>query len=229
MNIIAIDTAASVLQAAAAWGEDVRCIEYDAGLTHTEALMVLIDTLMKISGLDKKDADFVACMKGPGSFTGLRIGCAAAKGLSLALGIPVVSVPTLDCMAARFSFWPGPVIPVMDAKKSRYFTAIYRDGERTSGYMDADAADIAAVAGVSGDMLLTGPGAVLLFPELSRLTERGQKVLLDPFGKYGRIRELLEISRKYFIFNKVDDASSGPLYLRKSDAELARLSTSDGK
>ncbi|MDR2741804.1 MAG: tRNA (adenosine(37)-N6)-threonylcarbamoyltransferase complex dimerization subunit type 1 TsaB [Treponema sp.] len=230
MNILAIDTATSVLKAAVASGNDVRCIEYDAGLTHSEALLVLTDTLMKISGLDKRKMDFVACMKGPGSFTGLRIGYAAAKGLSLALGIPVVSVPTLDCMAARFSFWPGPVIPIIDAKKQRYFTALYQGRDCVSDYMDADASGIAAAAAqIPGDLLLTGPDAAMLFPELTRLMEDSRKISLDPFGRYGRIRELLEISQKYFILNKVDDVSSGPLYLRKSDAELVRQSINDGK
>jgi tRNA threonylcarbamoyladenosine biosynthesis protein TsaB len=229
MNILAIDTATSVLRAAVSSGDDVRYIESDAGLTHSEALMVLVDTLMKLSGLDKRDLDFVACMKGPGSFTGLRIGYAAAKGLSLALGIPIVSVPTLDCLAARFSFWPGPVIPVIDARKHRYFTAIYRDGDRTTDYMDAGAAAIAAAAAqVPGGILLTGPDAPMLSPELMPLIEDGRKISVDTFGKYGGIRELLEISRKYFIFNKVDDVSAGPLYLRKSDAELTCRLIDDG-
>ncbi|MDR2069796.1 MAG: tRNA (adenosine(37)-N6)-threonylcarbamoyltransferase complex dimerization subunit type 1 TsaB [Treponema sp.] len=221
MNILAIDTAASVLKAAVASGEEVRCIEYDAGLSHSEALMVLADTLMDISGLDKRELDFVACMKGPGSFTGLRIGYAAAKGLSLALGIPVISVPTLDCLAARFSFWPGPVIPVIDAKKRRYFTALYQGQDRVTGYMDADAPSIAAAAAqVPGDLLLTGPDAEMLFPEFTPLIEGSRKISVDPLGKYDGIRELLKISRDYFTRNIIDDISSGPLYLRKSDAEL---------
>jgi tRNA threonylcarbamoyladenosine biosynthesis protein TsaB len=223
MNILALDTATFVLQVAVCSGDRVWHIEHDAGLTHSEALMVLVDTLMGISGLDKRDLDFVACMKGPGSFTGLRIGYAVAKGLSLALGIPVVSVPTLDCLAARFSFWPGPVIPVIDAKKRRYFCAVYRGRDRVTGHMDAGASGIAAaVAPVPGDILLTGPDAAMLFPELTLLMEDGRKISVDPFGKYGRIRELLEISRGYFKLNTVDDAMSGPLYLRKSDAELTR-------
>jgi tRNA threonylcarbamoyladenosine biosynthesis protein TsaB len=230
MNILAIDTATSVLKVAVAWGDDVRCIEYDAGLTHSEALMVLVDTLMSISGLDKRELDFVACMKGPGSFTGLRIGYAAAKGLSLALGIPVVSVPTLDCLSARFSFWPGPVIPVIDAKKRRYFTALYQGRDCVSGYMDADAAGIAdAAIHVPGDILLTGPDAALLFPDLTHLLKGNRKISVDPLGKYSGIQELLEISREYFILTTIDDASAGPLYLRKSDAELTHQLVNDKK
>ncbi|MDR2247307.1 MAG: tRNA (adenosine(37)-N6)-threonylcarbamoyltransferase complex dimerization subunit type 1 TsaB [Treponema sp.] len=223
MTVLAIATATSVLQAAVSSEDGVWFIEHDAGITHSEALLVLTDALLRISGLDKRDVDLVACMKGPGSFTGLRIGYAAAKGFSLALGIPVVSVPTLDCLAARFSFWPGPVLPVMDAKKRRYFTALYRGRDRVTDYLDAGAADIAGVAAQApGDLLLTGPDAAMLFPELSRLMGGGRKIRVDPGGKYDGIRELLEISREYRIRNATDQASSGPLYLRKSDAELAR-------
>jgi tRNA threonylcarbamoyladenosine biosynthesis protein TsaB len=221
MNILAIDTATSVLSAAVSSGDKTWYIEGDAGLTHSESLMDIVDTLIRISGLDKKALDFAACMKGPGSFTGLRIGYAAAKGLSLALGIPLVSVPTLDCMAARFSFWPGPVIPVIDARKRRYFTALYRGRSCISGYLDADAVSIAnAAAQIPGDILLTGPDALLLLPELTGLAGN-RKLNVDSFGKSSKVRELLEISREYYILNKVDDVSSGPLYLRKSDAELA--------
>ncbi|MDR0378082.1 MAG: tRNA (adenosine(37)-N6)-threonylcarbamoyltransferase complex dimerization subunit type 1 TsaB [Spirochaetaceae bacterium] len=224
MIILAIDTAVSVLRAAVSAGDEVWSIEYDAGLTHSETLMVLVDTLMKISGLDKRALDFAACMKGPGSFTGLRIGYAAAKGLSLALGIPVVSVPTLDCLAARVSFWPGVVIPVIDAKKRRYFTALYRGRDRVTGYLDAGAADIADTAAhVPGDLLLTGPDAPRLFPELTRLMEGSRKISVDAAGKYGGIRELLTISQEYYMRNMIDSPASGPLYVRKSDAELTRL------
>jgi tRNA threonylcarbamoyladenosine biosynthesis protein TsaB len=221
MNILAIDSATSVLSAAVASGDDVWHIECDAGVTHSEALMDMVNTLIRISGLDKKNLDFTACMQGPGSFTGLRISYAAAKGLSLALGIPIVAVPTLDCMAVRFSFWPGPVIPVIDAKKHRYYTALYSGGDCITGYMDADAASIAAAAAqVPGDILLTGPDARMLLPELCSLAGPGRKIIVDSFGKYGKIRELLKIAKEYYIFNKIDNGLLGPLYLRKSDAEL---------
>jgi tRNA threonylcarbamoyladenosine biosynthesis protein TsaB len=221
MNALAFDTATSVLAAGVSSAEGTRYIECDAGIAHSETLMDMADTLMRISGLDKRDLDFVACMKGPGSFTGLRISYAAAKGLSLALGIPIVAVPTLDCMAARFSFWPGPVIPVMDAKKHRYYTAVYRGRDCVSGYLDAAPDAVAAAAAqVPGPVLLTGPDAAMLFPELGPLIGADREISLDPYGKYSKIRELLKISGEFFLHDKFDDPSSGPLYLRKSDAEL---------
>jgi hypothetical protein len=90
--------------------------------------------------------------------------------------------------------------------------------------MDASVADITdAAAQIPGDLLLTGPDAAMLLPELSRLMEGGRRISVDPGGKYGGIRELLEISQEYYTRNDIDQASSGPLYLRKSDAELERF------
>jgi tRNA threonylcarbamoyladenosine biosynthesis protein TsaB len=221
MNALAFDTATSVLSVGVSSPDGTRSLECDAGIAHSEALMDMADTLMRIAGLDKRDLDFVACMKGPGSFTGLRISYAAAKGLSLALGIPVVAVPTLDCMAARFAFWPGPVVPVMDAKKHRYYTAVYRGADCVSGYLDAAPDAVAAAAApIPGPVLLTGPDAAMLLPELGPLLGADREINLDPLGKYGKMRELLKISAEFYLRSAFDAPSSGPLYLRKSDAEL---------
>ena len=143
MNILAIDTATSILSIAVSSAEGIRHFEVDAGLRHSELLMDLADMVMKTAGLEASDLELVACMRGPGSFTGLRIGFAAAKGMALALGIPLVSVPTLDCMAAPCAVWPGLVIPVIDAKKHRFFTALYRGGQRLTEYLDAEPDEIA--------------------------------------------------------------------------------------
>jgi tRNA threonylcarbamoyladenosine biosynthesis protein TsaB len=240
MNILAIDTAVSVLSVAVSAGrkdagEEIRYYEFDGGLRHSELLLEIADTLIRDAGLSPADIDLAACMKGPGSFTGLRIGFAAVKGLALALGIPLVSAPTLDCMAAAHAVWPGIALPVIDAKQRRFFTALYREGRAISAYMDAGAGEIAqALAGVSAagtagntagespPALLTGPGAALLLPELAAYTG-ADRLFLDPGYKSGRARELLAISQEFIILQRVDDYNSGPLYLRKSDAETALL------
>jgi tRNA threonylcarbamoyladenosine biosynthesis protein TsaB len=181
--------------------------------------------VVKTAGLGPVDIELAACMRGPGSFTGLRIGFATVKGIALALGIPMVSAPTLDCMAAPLSFWPGIVLPVIDAKQHRYFTALYREGKRVSDYLDAGMDDIirrleGAGGTGPGAILLTGPDAPLLLSELgSRLGEG--IVRLDPAHSGGKARELLDISSKYSILDEGEAVRTGPLYLRKSDAELA--------
>jgi tRNA threonylcarbamoyladenosine biosynthesis protein TsaB len=220
MRIIALDTAAAVLSLALSTEKGQWYCEIDAGLRHSELLMDAVDMLIKAAGLKPGDLELAACMKGPGSFTGLRIGFAAAKGLALALGIPLVSVPTLDCMALPFSAWPGPVLPVIDAKKGRYFTALYRGGERISEYMDAGPETILSMLPRDAPLCLTGPDAELILPGLRSVISE-TAIFVDPLRGRGKARELLELTEKSDILkiNK-KEFLSGPLYLRKSDAEL---------
>jgi tRNA threonylcarbamoyladenosine biosynthesis protein TsaB len=229
MNILALDTASELLSAALSSGDRIWRIELDGGLRHSELLMECIDELMKLSALKPEDLGLVLAMKGPGSFTGLRIAYAAAKGLSLALGIPFRAFPTLDCMAYALSFWPGLVIPAMDAKKGRFFTGLYRGGEALSPPMDAEPGDLAALiaaaeaqASRTPPPLLTGPGAPLLLASLSGLP-LPQTPVLDPNFRRGRAGELIAIAKRSKLQNNEyeteEDLFSGPLYVRKSDAE----------
>ena len=143
MNILALDTADGVLSVALSTEAGFWYLEADAGSRHSELMMEAVDALCRLAGLCPKDINLAACMKGPGSFTGLRIGFSAAKGLCVALGIPLVAVPTLDCLSFSLSAWPGMVIPVLDAKKGCFFTALYRGGKRLTDYMDISPEDLA--------------------------------------------------------------------------------------
>ncbi|MDR0554356.1 MAG: tRNA (adenosine(37)-N6)-threonylcarbamoyltransferase complex dimerization subunit type 1 TsaB [Treponema sp.] len=222
MNILAIDTATALISVTLSTGEGSRSLEFDAGMRHSEVLLNMIETLISEASLTADMLELVACMRGPGSFTGLRIGFSAAKALALALELPLVSVPTLDCMAAPFSVWPGAVIPVIDAKQRRFFTALYRQGKRISPYLDAEPPAIQETVAGSGviagaPILLTGPDAPLLKERFSLSPEW---VCVDPAFRRGWSRNLLEIAQEYYMRGTVDAVSAGPLYLRKSDAEL---------
>jgi tRNA threonylcarbamoyladenosine biosynthesis protein TsaB len=244
-NILALDTASAVLSAALSAGEQIWYFQAEAGLRHSELLMEMADTLVGKAGMDRKDLDAVACMKGPGSFTGLRIGFAAAKGIALALGIPLVTAPTLDCMAASLSFWPGLVLPVMDAKKNRFFAALYSGGARLCPDMDAEVSVIAGAvnravgrdrdgAGLRNPnraaappypVILTGPDADLLASRLESLfgrePEAEAEFCIDPLCRRGRAGELLKLAKDTFLLNNNSgDVFSGPEYIRPSDAEL---------
>ncbi|MDR1363661.1 MAG: tRNA (adenosine(37)-N6)-threonylcarbamoyltransferase complex dimerization subunit type 1 TsaB, partial [Spirochaetaceae bacterium] len=102
MNILAIDTAAEIFSVGISTGARDFCFEADAGTSHSELLFDTIDALARLARIEREDIDVFACVKGPGSFTGLRIGFAAVKGLALALGRRIISVPALDCVAYRF-------------------------------------------------------------------------------------------------------------------------------
>ena len=224
MNILAMDTSGDVLSLVLSSSRGKWGVEIDAGTRHSELLMEWIDKLFCSAGLEPGDLELVACMKGPGSFTGLRIGFAAAKGLSLALGIPMVAVPTLDCLSCGLSVWPGLVLPVMDAKKNCFYAALYRGGSLLTEYMDADPETIIRTLEhhrIPGETAaITGPGAELF---LSRLDKLGpaEGFSLDPQFFRGKAFELLKfIENRDIIDTDESDIYSGPLYLRKSDAEL---------
>lgn len=221
MNILAFDSADQVLSAALASGKNVWYFEIDDGIRHSELLMEITDMLFKTAHIQSTELNMVACMKGPGSFTGLRIGFSAAKGLSMALGIPLVSIPTLDCLAYHLSPWPGIVVPAIDSKKQCFFSALYQNGIVLTDYMDVSAETIAMEIEkkMNGKtVILTGSGAELL---KTRLTEyiAPDLVTLDPQFRRGRARELLEIVKNGRISGS-NDLEAGPIYLRKSDAEL---------
>jgi len=222
MNVLAIDTATEQFSVALAEGDTMWSFEADAGLRHSELVMDIIDMLMGKAGLKPEELSGVVCMGGPGSFTGLRIGFATAKGLALSLGIPFAAIPTLDCIAWPFAAWPGTVAPAIDAKKGAFFCALYRGGIRLAPDMDAAPDEIARALAATpspGKILLTGPGAHLLYEKL-----KGIKTLdLNP-GKglrWGNAQTLLYIARETGCLTKgKSDIASGPVYIRKSDAEL---------
>jgi len=127
MKILAIESSGSV--ASAALLEDENIITELVGpfrVTHSETLMPLISEAFSVSGLKPEDIDLIAVSGGPGSFTGLRIGSATAKGLGFALGKDLVHVPTLEAMAYNFRGSDSLVIPLMDARRNQVYTGIYR-------------------------------------------------------------------------------------------------------
>ncbi|MBP3701060.1 MAG: tRNA (adenosine(37)-N6)-threonylcarbamoyltransferase complex dimerization subunit type 1 TsaB, partial [Lachnospiraceae bacterium] len=100
MKILGIESSALVASVAI-WEDGVITAEYTVNFkkTHSQTLLPMIDEIFRMTEQDKDSIDAIAIAAGPGSFTGLRIGSATAKGLGLALNVPLISVPTLDAMA----------------------------------------------------------------------------------------------------------------------------------
>jgi tRNA threonylcarbamoyladenosine biosynthesis protein TsaB len=182
--------------------------------------------LTEKAGIEPADIGSVLVMKGPGSFTGLRIAYAAAKGIALALGSRMSAFPSLDVMAFPFSRWPGLVMPVINARKGCFFTALYQDGRLLAGPMDtrAEAEEFQAVLKPFIDknrrIFLTGPDAPMLKDALKPFAG-DETLVLDPLGHRGYAPILLEVEKKCDLpDNDTELFYSGPEYLRKSDAEL---------
>ena len=115
--------------------------------THSETLMPMVDELFNISGLSLKDVDRIACTCGPGSFTGLRIGASAAKGLAFAANKHLIAVPTLDALAYTVaSLMPETwVVPMLDARREQVYSAIYHKNERVTDYLAAPVSDVVKI------------------------------------------------------------------------------------
>ncbi|MBR5970611.1 MAG: tRNA (adenosine(37)-N6)-threonylcarbamoyltransferase complex dimerization subunit type 1 TsaB [Lachnospiraceae bacterium] len=132
MRILAMDTsgpvAAVALAERTAEGEEklIAGFRLQAGLTHSETLMPMLEAMFSLARMERDAVDAVAVTSGPGSFTGLRIGVSAAKGLCFALDQPLVAVPTLEVLAYQMWGTDGIVCPVMDARRGQVYTAAYR-------------------------------------------------------------------------------------------------------
>ena len=161
MLIMALDSSGVTATAAIATPEKIIA-EYSVNnkLTHSQTLLPMLEEIRRMAGLEMKDVDAVALTGGPGSFTGLRIGSATAKGIALALQIPVISVPTLEAMAWNLIGREGLICPMMDARRKQVYTAVfeYADG----GMKPVKVQDALAVEEMTAFLNETGRSVILL-------------------------------------------------------------------
>ena len=165
MKILALD--GSAMAASAALMEDDRLIAHyliDHRKTHSQTLLPMVKEILEMTETEPSALDAIALTGGPGSFTGLRIVSATAKGMGLVLDIPLVEVPTLKAMAWNFWGFDGIVCPMMDARRDQVFTASYRfDGsdmrEETAPFAGLVKEMAESLAGSAGRIMLLGDGA----------------------------------------------------------------------
>ncbi len=126
MKILALDTSGLVASVALVEDDLVTArfsIQYKT--THSQIMMPMLEKIRDLIQLDLHTLDAIAICKGPGSFTGLRIGCATATGLSLSLGVPLIPIPTVDGIAYELCGQDALVCPMMDARRSQVYTGVY--------------------------------------------------------------------------------------------------------
>lgn len=215
MNVLALDSSTDLLSVALVTPAGKAEASLDLGLKHAERIVDLVDFCLSRASLKPSDLDLVACARGPGSFTGLRIGMATAKGMALALGKPWISVPTLDCLAWGREAFQGAVAPVLDGRRGRVYTAIYERGARVTDWLDVPLARLAELLDTYPEALLTGPDADL-FEELAaeRSGFRVDRRARDPAA-----RALAALAAEAFARDGGSAPDEGPLYLRPSEAE----------
>lgn len=142
MKILALDTTGLVASVALV-DEEKTIAEFTTNYkkTHSQTIMPMIEQLKNMVELDLDTVDYIACASGPGSFTGLRIGAATAKGLAHGLDKKIIPVPTLDGLAYNLCESDSLVVPIMDARRNQVYSAIYSNVngiERISEYMACD-------------------------------------------------------------------------------------------
>ena len=193
-----------------------RCIK--STLPPSQVLPGHIEQMLAGHGYKAADLSLATVTLGPGSFTGMRVAIAFAKGLSTGLGIPLVGVPTLDVLAAPFSFMEGHhILPLIDAKKGEVFRALYRvSGGKMDRLTDYGAIKPKDVPGaIRTPCLIFGTGARLcreFLPEIEGVT-----VIGDSFAAVSAAR-LISEALKRCDSSPTEDLQ--PIYGRRSEAEI---------
>lgn len=132
-TVLALDTCDRTAGVAVAVGGEVRCWRVEhSPLRHSVRLLALVEESLAGAGVEREDLDGIAVTRGPGSFTGVRVGVATAKGLAFALGVPVVGVSSLAALWRGAVPFPGVVVPVLDARKRQVY-ATARQGREEGG------------------------------------------------------------------------------------------------
>lgn len=218
MKLLALETA--TLAGGAALVEGDRVVgEYALNIrvTHSERLMVAVDRLLADAGWRPGDLEGLAVSVGPGSFTGLRIGISAAKGLAMALGLAIAPVPTLDALAAGLPFAALPVCPVLDARKGEVYASLFRwEGlalRREWEYLALAPEELARR--LTGPVILCGDGATLVGAAEALLAPPARR--LPSAACVGAMGHAMLAGG-----GGVGPADLLPLYLRPSEAELRR-------
>lgn len=226
MKLLALETSASAASVAVCEDEVLIAQSFqNCGLTHSRTLLPMTEDLLKNCGLTLEEMDVIAVAKGPGSFTGLRIGVAAAKGLAWAGDKPCAGVSTLESMAWPLAFWDGAVCAVMDARRHQVYNALFeaRNGVLLRKTPDrAIELDVLCAELGKKPYILVGDGAKLCYNEMKA---QGLEVRLAPphlllQSAWGVARGGLELARSGQL---TAGGALAPAYHRLSQAERERL------
>ena len=228
MLILAFETSAKAASVALMEGTKLLGEGYqNTGLTHSQTLMVMAEDVLKQCGRTARDVEAVAVAEGPGSFTGVRIGVAAAKGFAWGAQLPCYGVSTLEAMAESLGVYQGYVCACMDARRSQVYNALfYVNNGAVERYSDDRAISLAELgqelAHLDGPIFLVGDGADLTYKTLSGTVE--ELILPPEHRKHQRAVGVGLIAARRA---EAGEAPSGgaltPNYLRLSQAEREKL------
>ena len=198
----------------------------NTGLTHSQTLMVMAEDLLKQCGKTVSDVTAVAVAEGPGSFTGVRIGVAAAKGFAWGGQIPCYGVSTLEAMAVSLGVYEGTVCACMDARRSQVYNALFSVEKGVITRITEDRAIALAelkeeMKEISGPIFLVGDGSTLTYKTLAA---EGNELVLPPEHRMHQraVGVALLAEQKQQRGEAGDGNALSPNYLRLSQAERER-------
>ena len=228
MRILAFETSAkagsvALLENGKLLGESYQ----NTGLTHSQTVMTMAEELLKNCGYTPRDVEAVAVAAGPGSFTGVRIGVAAAKGFAWGGDIPCYGVSTLEAMATGLGVWDGYVVCAMDARRSQVYNAVF---EAKQGVLTRKCEDRAIsleelaeeLKKVEKTIFLVGDGSLLCY---NTLKETVPNLVLPPENRMHQRATGVALAAQKLVDEGVpgDAGALEPNYLRLSQAERERL------
>ncbi|MGG7142243.1 tRNA (adenosine(37)-N6)-threonylcarbamoyltransferase complex dimerization subunit type 1 TsaB [Clostridium nigeriense] len=223
MIVLSIDSASKVATAALL-DENNLIAEYTINnkLEHSTLIMDMVDKLLKDSSLDIDDVDGFVVSKGPGSFTGLRIGMATVKGLSLGSNKPYVSISSLDALAYSLVNFDGIICPMMDALRNSVYTCLYKGNngnlEKLIDYSALELDELIEILKEKGEKVIFTGDAVNKHKDY--LSENFPNAIFAPNHlNIIRASSLGELGIKMLLNNECDDLNSAPFYLKKPQAQ----------
>ena len=228
MRILAFETSAKAGSVALLENGTLLAENYcNTGLTHSQTLMVMAQDLLKSCDLKASDVEAIAVAAGPGSFTGVRIGVAAAKGFAWGADIPCCGVSTLEAMATGLGVYEGFVLPVMDARRSQVYNAIFKAEKGVLTRVTEDRAislaDLAEeVKNFEKPIFLVGDGATLCY---NTLRDTVKELILPPEHRLHQraVGVALVAEAALQAGAPCQGGTLIPNYLRLSQAERERL------
>ena len=229
MKILSFDSTAKIATAAVLENEKtLSAFSINNGTTQSELLLPMAEDMLRSLKLDFCDIELFACSTGPGSFTGVRIGAALVKGLAFGKNIPCIGVSTLEGLAENLAGLEGLIVPVMDARRGQYYTALFSYDGELKRLSDDEALSAGALANkieANSDgkrVYLVGDGYCYAKADLEKLgiaTENTPDALIpENAASVGRIAY-----RKYLSGYTATDTELKPVYLRLPQAERERL------
>lgn len=232
MRILGIESS-SMVASVAIVTDDILTAEYTVNYkkTHSQTLLPMIDEIAGMLELSMDTIDAIAISGGPGSFTGLRIGSATAKGLGLALNKPLIHVPTLDALAYNLYGTSGLVCPIMDARRNQVYTGIYQVETGLKAVVETCAMGIEALCGVLNGyenakrVIFLGDGVPVYRDKLTQALEIPCEFAPAHVNRQ-RGAAVAELGMVYYKEGRMETAAAhSPRYLRKPQAEREREGT----